>query len=245
MSALQNIANSRLMIDPPFAVKSRKRPKITVLRQGVHQQAATTARNEDQDLIERAKAGDSAAQGRLFATHTPHLYRAAFSILHNKEDAEDAVQDGWCCAYSKLHTFEGRSSLSTWLTRIVINSALMIHRKGERQFLTSLDEVSDDAAGLQRYLVDERRTPEEACRDEEMSRLLAREIEQLPSPIRIAFLLHDVDELSTRESMEKLGVNQSALKSRVLRARRRIAQNMRQLLQVDWQKKSSFIAQNS
>jgi RNA polymerase sigma-70 factor (ECF subfamily) len=236
MDALQDLASCQLMPHPAFAVKSGKRRKITPLYQRVDQETGTAEVNEDQELIERAMAGDSQAQSRLFATNTPRLYRVAFNVLRNKEDAEDAVQDGWFRAYSKLHTFERRSSLSTWLTRIVINSALMIRRRNKRQFLTSLDEVSDDARNLQHSLVDGRRTPEEACGDEEMNELLLRHIQQLPPPARTAFLLRDVDELSTSESTERLGVNENALKSRVLRARRRIAQNMRQSLHADRQR---------
>jgi len=236
MRALQDVVNCHLMSRPPFAVRSGKRRKIKPVRQLVNRETTAAKSNGDQVLVERALAGDSVAQNRLFATHTPRLYRVAFNVLRNKEDAEDAVQDGCCNAYSKLHTFEGRSSLSTWLTRIVINSALMIRRRNKRQCMTSLDEVSDDARGLQQCLVDERRTPEEACRDEEVNELLAQQIQQLPLPTRTAFLLRDVDELTTSESMERLGVNESALKSRVLRARRRIAQNMGQLLHADRQR---------
>jgi RNA polymerase sigma-70 factor, ECF subfamily len=244
MSALQNLANSRLMAEPAFAVKNYKRPKIAALRQRVHEETASTLGDDDQQLIERAMAGDSAAQSRLFATHTPRLYRVAFSVLRNKEDAEDAVQDGWCRAYSKLRTFERRSSLSTWLTRIVINSALMVRRQNKSRFLISLDEVSDNARGLQHCLVDEGRTPEEACGDGEVNELVAEQIRQLPPPTRTAFLLREVNELSTSESIERLGVNKSALKSRVQRARRRIAQNIRQLLQADCQRSRSSSAAN-
>ena len=155
------------------------------------------------------------------------------------------MQDTWCRAYSKLHTFEGRSSFSTWLTRIVINSALMIRRRNKHQFLISLDEVPDDARGLQHCLVDAGRTPEEACEEGEMNELLRRQIQQLPSPTRTAFLLRDLGNLSTSESMEKLGINSSTLKSRVLRARRRIVRNMRQLLHADRQRNRSLITEDS
>ena len=240
MSASQNPANCRLMTNPSFAIKERRCSKVTSLRPRVQQETATTACNEDQALIERAVAGDSAAQSRLFDAHTPRLYRVAFSVLRNKEDAEDAVQDGWCRAYSKLQTFEGRASLSTWLMRIVISSALMIRRRNKHQFLTSLDEVYDDAGDMQPYLVDGRSTPEEACSEGEINELLIWQIHQLPPPTRTAFLLRDVDEFSTAESMERLGVKTSTLKSRVLRTRRRIAQNMRQLLHADPKRKRAF-----
>src|SRR5215469_15114647 len=153
MVALQDLANCQLMHHPAFAVKNGRRRKIVLFHQGADQETGAAARNEDQEQIEQAMAGDSAAQGRLFRTHTPRLYRVAFKVLRNKEDAEDAVQDGWYSSYSKLHTFEGRSSLSTWLTRIVINSALMIRRRNKHQFLISLDEVSEDARAVQSNLV--------------------------------------------------------------------------------------------
>lgn len=241
MGALQDVVNCRLMSRPPFAVRRGERRKIKLVRQRVNQETAAANSNEDQVLVERALAGDSAAQSRLFATHARRLHRIAFNVLRNKEDAEDAVQDCWCSAYSNLHTFEGRSSFSTWLTRIVINSALMIRRRNKRQFLTSLDEVSDDAGHLRHSLVDEQPTAEETYQNAEMNELLMQEIQKLPSSTRTAFLLRDVDELSTSESLERLGINESALKSRVLRARRRIAQNVRESLHADPQRKCLFI----
>lgn len=242
MSSSQNLADNRPMSNPPFAIKNRRRPKVAPLRPGVHRESATTGCNEDQGLIERAVAGDSAAQSHLFDAHTPRLYRVAFRVLRNKEDAEDAVQDGWYSAYSKLQTFEGRSSFSTWLTRIIINSALMIRRRNKHQFVTSLDDVYDDARDLHHYLVDRRSTPEEACREKEIDELLICQIQQLPPSTRTAFVLRNVDELSTSESLERLGVKKSALKSRVRRARQRIAQNMDPLLHGDRQRRRAFTA---
>ena len=245
MGALQDVANCQLMSHPPFAVRSGKRRKIKPARQRVNQEPAASKSNGDQELVERVMAGDSAAQSRLFATHTPRLHRVALNVLRNKEDAEDAVQDCWCNAYSKLHTFEGRSSLSTWLTRIVINSALMIRRRNKHQFLASLDEVSDDTGCLQHRLVDGRPTPEEAYDNAEMNELLVQQIHELPSLTRTAFLLRDVGELSTSESVERIGVSNSALKSRLLRARRRIAHQMRKLLHSGRQRNRSFIHHKS
>lgn len=243
MGALQNIASGELMPHPALAVNNGKRRKIIFLRQKAEQGTDTTETNDDLELIEQALTGDRTTQGRLFKTHTSRLYRVAFNVLRNKEDAEDAVQDAWCRAYSKLRTFEGRSSLSTWLTRIVINSALMIHRRNRNkyQFLTSLDEVFNDATSVRHCLVDKGHTPEEACGEVEVKGLLMQQIQQLPPTTGPAFQLRDVDGLSTSESMERLGVSKSALKSRVLRARRRIARNMRQLLRADRQKNRSLI----
>jgi len=85
---------------------------------------ASPAARKEWDLVQQAIAGNADAQEQLFKTHTPRLFRTAFAVLRNKEDAEDAVQDSWCRAYRNLRSFQGSSALSTWLTRIAINSAL-------------------------------------------------------------------------------------------------------------------------
>ena len=240
MSALQHLASRQTIAGRPFAIKKNRARKLTPLDPppSAREKPAPATVDEDLALIQRVVAGESEAQTRLFATHTPRLYRVAFNVLRNKEDAEDAVQDTWRRAYSKLHTFEGRSSISTWLTRIAINSALMIRRRNKRLFEVSLQEAPDDDRGLLPNPVDHGLTPEESCKHTELRDLLAQEINRLPSLIRTAFLLRDVDEFTTRESVKLLGINKSALKSRVQRARRSLAQNMRRLLHVDQQRNS-------
>jgi RNA polymerase sigma factor (sigma-70 family) len=99
---------------------------------------------KDWNLVRQAVRGDSRAQQELFATHAARLYRTAYAVVRNKEDAEDAVQNSLCNAFINLRSFKGRSSFSTWLTRIVINSALMIRRRRTAHVQTSLDEMMDD-----------------------------------------------------------------------------------------------------
>ncbi|MGA7915449.1 MAG: sigma-70 family RNA polymerase sigma factor [Candidatus Acidiferrales bacterium] len=234
MSALQHLASSQTMAGPPFAIKKSPARKPTHLGPppSTGERPGPAASAEDLELIQRAVAGESEAQTRLFATHTPMLYRVALRVLRNKEDAEDAVQDTWHRAYARLDTFEGRSSISTWLTRISINSALMIRRKNKRRFEVSLQETPDDE-GSPPHAVDNAPTPEESCRHTELRHLLAQQIHRLPSLIRTAFLLRHVNGFSTAESLQRLGINSSALKSRVQRARRKLAQNMLPLLSED------------
>ena len=106
----------------------------------------------DWDLIRRAVVGNPEAQERLFKTHTPRLYRAVYPILRNKEDAEDAVQESWCRAYAKLDYFEGRAAFSTWLTRIAINSALMLRRRKSYRVASFFERYSRQSirTGLRR-----------------------------------------------------------------------------------------------
>lgn len=207
----------------------------------INQQAGTAAAaSEEQELIRRVVAGDSEAQMRLFATHMPKLYRIALKVLVNKEDAEDAVQDGLCRAYSKLHTFQGRSSFSTWLTQIVINSALMIRRRNKHHLQTSLHEVSDDQKSVLHNLIDVRPNPEKACSRSEMNSLLVQEIRRLSPTAQEAFLLCYVEGRSRSELVELLGISSAALKSRVVRARRKLASALSQLLNTDRQQRLSL-----
>lgn len=234
MSALQYLARYHGMSVRAFATDKSRARKLTPVRppSSASEQPARATADEDLTLMRRAVAGDSEAQMRLFAAHTPRLHRVALGVLRNKEDAEDAVQDSWRKAYSKFHTFQGRSSISTWLTRITINSALMIRRRSKPFLEVSLHEAPDDEGSVLQP-VDDGLTPEESCRQVELRELLARHIDRLPSLTRAAFLLRDVDGFTTTESIKLLGIKKSALKSRVQRARRRLAQNMMGLLRYE------------
>jgi RNA polymerase sigma-70 factor, ECF subfamily len=234
MSALQYLDRSHGISGRAFATETIRVRKFTPVRPppSATQQPGPATADEDLALMQRAVAGDPDAQTVLYAKHTPKLNRVALSVLRNKEDAEDAVQDTWRKAYSKLQTFEGRSSISTWLTRITVNSALMIRRRNKRLSEVSLNDPPDDEGSVPQP-VDDGLTPEESCRQVELRELLARHINRLPSLTRAAFLLRDVDGFTTTESIKLLGIRKSALKSRVQRARRRLAQNMIGLLRFE------------
>jgi RNA polymerase sigma-70 factor, ECF subfamily len=241
MHALPHFASYRRIAGRSFAIKKSHAREFAPLGPPTSASEKPSPATADKDLalIQQAVAGDSEAQTRLFAIHTPMLQRVALKILRNKEDAEDAVQDTWHRAYSRLHTFEGRSSISTWLTRIAINSALMIRRRSKRTFEVSMHETPNEKGSLP-HPVDDGPTPKESCRRAELRALLAQQINQLPSLIRAALLLRDVDEFTTTESLKVLGINSSALKSRVQRARRRLARNMLRVLREDQPRKTCF-----
>jgi RNA polymerase sigma-70 factor, ECF subfamily len=242
MSALQHLASWQTIAGQPFAIEKSRARNIPPLAPppSAGETPASGTNAGDLALIQRAVAGESEAQTRLFATHTPMLYRVALNVLRNKEDAEDAVQDTWHRAYSRLHTFEGRSSISTWLTRIAINSALMIRRRNKRHFEVSLYDTADEDDGALPHPLDDRPTPEEACKHAELRGLLAQQINRLPPLTRRAFLLRDVDGLTIKESIKLLGINNSALKSRVQRARRRVGKNLLRLLREGRRRNSPF-----
>ena len=97
---------------------------------------------EEEQIVHRAIAGNSEALSMLFARESVRHYRTAFSVLRNKEDSEDALQNGLLSAYLNLASFEGRSKFSTWLTRIVPNAALMNRRKRRILPQMSIDEIA-------------------------------------------------------------------------------------------------------
>lgn len=179
-------------------------------------------------VVQRAIAGSASAQEQLFAYHGDRLYRTAFSIVRNKEDAEDALQDGLFKAFTSLPSFQGQSCFSTWLTRIVINAALMIRRRKSAHPECSLEETLDDQPRqLLNRLVDKRRDPETTCADTETDTLVEEHVGQLSPMLQTAFCLRAIEGFSIQESSHELGIPRTTLKSRFFRARHKLALGLR------------------
>jgi RNA polymerase sigma-70 factor (ECF subfamily) len=188
---------------------------------------------KDWALVQQAIAGDADAQEQLFAPHTRRLYRIVFALLPNKEDAEDALQDGLCKAFTSLRSFQGRSSFSTWLTRIVMNSALMARRRKRVHPEASLDEILDSQPEwLPQGVVDPRPDPETIYAGIEINALVEEHVRQLPPALQAAFRLQAVNGLSTIESSQALGIRANTFKSRTCRARRKLACGLKRSLEV-------------
>lgn len=154
------------------------------------------------------------------ARYSPVLFRIALRRLRNVEDAEDAVQDALLSAYKCIGQFQGRSQFSSWLTRIVINAALMTLRSRPTHELVSLDQpVKNDDATLAEEIVDTRPNPEVSCARTEMEEKLHRALLCIPLKQRIAFQMRELAGMSTRETAGALGITVNALKSRMVRAR--------------------------
>jgi RNA polymerase sigma-70 factor (ECF subfamily) len=181
-----------------------------------------TVRQPDQGL-QRALNGDREALGHLFASQTPQLYRAALRILGKPQDAEEALQDGFLSAIRHLGEFECRSGFSTWLTRIVINVALMRLRKGRREVLTSFDPSHErDQVDLAVTVIDPRPNPEEIYQWKERFLMFERNLRKLPPRYQSILWLKDVMEMSTQEAAELLDMKPATFKSARHRARLRL-----------------------
>ena len=155
------------------------------------------------------------------------LYRTAFRQLGNHEDAEDAVQDALLSAFCHLSQFEGRSQMSTWLVRIVINATRMRLRKRPRRAALSIDEIGNQQGDtVWDQFADARPGPEESYRETELRELLNVKLKCLSATFRDAVQLVYLDGFSGQEAAQALGIRQSALKSRISRARAQLASNL-------------------
>lgn len=169
------------------------------------------------------------ALDELFIPYMPRLYRAAAQVLRHPQDSEDALQEGLLAAFCHLDQFQGRSKFSTWLHTIVVNAALQNLRRRKREIaISSTDDDFDEADPASSVsFPDHRANPEEEYSSVERSRILEREIRQLPAPYRTVLQLCDLQGLMEREAAERLGTEVHVIKSRRFRGRRMLFKRLR------------------
>jgi len=177
-------------------------------------------------LVAAAKSGDITAFETLVGRYERKIFRLAQNITQNREDAEDVMQEAFLKAYEHLGEFQGNSRFYTWLVRIAVNQALMKLRK-RRPNQISLDEEVDTGEELMpREVQDWGPSPEDRYKQSEVADILATTISELDPSFRIVFQLRDIEELSTEETAEALGLSVPAVKSRLLRARLKLRQKL-------------------
>ncbi len=168
---------------------------------------------------------------QLFLASRPRFVALAYSILRNKEDAEDAVQDAFLSAYLHLRAFEGRSAFTTWFTRIVLNAALMVRRKRKSLWTDSQQESSttDDTPWTERIPAAQP-DPEMMYAEEETLQLIDVLLGRMSPLLRQAFTMMYYQEMSNEEAGALLGVTTGTFKSRLFRARRHLMNQASRLL---------------
>jgi RNA polymerase sigma-70 factor, ECF subfamily len=178
-----------------------------------------TPRDDDVALVQAAKEGSIIAFEELVKRHERFMFRIAHNLLHNREDAQDTVQEAFFRAFQKLEQFQARSKFSTWLARITVNKALTKLRR-EPVYRSSIEDDLDDEAGvLPVEIADWAPNPEMLYSASELRRILEENLRRLRPSLRGAFLLHDVEGLSLEETAQCLALSVAAVKSRSLRAR--------------------------
>jgi RNA polymerase sigma-70 factor (ECF subfamily) len=175
---------------------------------------------DESALVAQAKAGDQNAFAELVNRYERKVYRLAKNITRNDEDAEDVLQDAFLKAYTHLDNFKGDSKFYTWIVRIAVNEALMRLRKRKTDRSVPLDEpveLGEETVTREIAVWDD--NPEQRYSQEEWRAILDQAVEGLKPDFRTVFVLRDIEELSTEETAETLGISVPAVKSRLLRAR--------------------------
>jgi RNA polymerase sigma-70 factor (ECF subfamily) len=180
----------------------------------------------DADLAVLAQRRDAAALRLITQRNNQRLYRAAWSVLRNRADAEEAVQDAYVKAFAGSAPFEGQAALSTWLTRIVLNEAISRKRAAQR-YKRAIDKA--DVIQLEEYrsfMSAPFRSPDVQIAHAELAKALEAGIAKLPDDFRIVLVLRDIEGMSVEETAEALAIPAATVKTRHLRARRRMRQQL-------------------
>jgi RNA polymerase sigma-70 factor, ECF subfamily len=177
--------------------------------------------------LEKLKAGERAEYARMVELYSTQIYRAALKILGDPQDAEDVLQETFIKAMKSIRTFEGRSSLSTWLYRIAVNEALMMVRKS-RPDLVSIDAGREESEEQSEpvEIVDWCCLPEGDFLTAESRLFLDQAVQRLTPALRSVFVLRDIEGMSVRETAEALGISETAVKTRLLRARLKLREEL-------------------
>ena len=185
---------------------------------------------DESELVQLARTGDIKAFSELIAKYEGKIFRLAMHITQNREDAEDVLQEAFLKAYEHLDQFQGNSKFYTWIVRIAVNQALMKLRKRKTDRSVSLDEGIDTGEDtVTREIATWDDDPEQKYSREELNTILEDAIETLAPSYRMVFVLRDVEELSTEETAEALGLSIPAVKSRLLRARLQLREKLTRL----------------
>jgi RNA polymerase sigma-70 factor (ECF subfamily) len=181
---------------------------------------------DDAGLARLVAERDPAAVRVLTMRNNQRLFRAAWSILRDREDAEDAVQSAYLKAFDAIDRFEGRSSLSTWLTRIAVNEALMRRRAAKRRHarleslsVSVLDEYREKLMRGSNVVA-----PDAGYGRAQIRGLLEDAVERLPVEFRLVFVLREVEGMSVEETAAALDLVEATVKTRLHRAKRRLQQ---------------------
>ena len=193
---------------------------ISAARKVLESTASASGPLGEKQLVEAAKRGDHGAFDILCHKYSAQLVRSAFRVTRNAEDAEDAVQDALLSAFVHLRAFDGRSSFSTWLTRIAINSALMLLRKRKTTLALAMESADESTEGGPLYEIpDLSPSPESQLARREEHALLDKAIKKLRPSLRNVIELQHLEERSIPEAAKAIGISVVAVKSRIFHAK--------------------------
>jgi RNA polymerase sigma-70 factor (ECF subfamily) len=178
---------------------------------------------EDSALVARAQGGDANAYEELVFRHGNKIYARAFSMMRNEEDARDLSQGAWVKGWQRLHQFQGDSSFSTWMTRVVINLCLDELRKMKRRRTESMDQLADENGGVERQIPVETVNPTERLERHELRERIDEALEKLSDNHRTVMVLHEFEGLEYKKIAEIMKCSIGTVMSRLFYARKKMA----------------------
>ncbi len=189
---------------------------------------------DEAQLIDLARQGDFDAFAALVTSSQGKIYNHLLRMVGNPEDARDLLQESYLSAFRNLKSFQGGSAFSTWLYRIATNHALMKLRRKNPETV-GLDDlpVPTHEELKQRTITDWELDPNQAMLRKEVRQVLDRAIQSLPPTYRSVALLRDVEDLSTAETAEVLGISEGAVKTRLHRARLALREKLSEYFEGD------------
>jgi RNA polymerase sigma-70 factor, ECF subfamily len=192
---------------------------------GRSEKQTTLSTATEEALIASARTGDEAAVRELIRRMNPRLFRIARGIVQSDAVAEEVVQETYLTAFTRLAEFEGRSRFSTWITRIAINTARMqLRQVRPQQEYDTVDET--ESSQIFAFPGQHHELPDSALGRSQLRGLLEAAIADLPSDLRLPFLLHEVESIKVREIADDLSLNPITVRTRLFRARRRLRTNL-------------------
>lgn len=173
----------------------------------------------DDNLVERARNRDHVAFEALMRRHNRRLFRVTRGVLRDSDSAQDAVQEAYLRAFTKLDSYQPSGKFAAWLTRVALNEALMIRRRMQGDTV-SLDDVGDEALVAEEAAASETPSSDQFVEAAHARALLEHAIDALPENFRMVFMMRAVEGLDVRETAESLGINPTTVRTRLFRAQR-------------------------
>jgi RNA polymerase sigma-70 factor, ECF subfamily len=191
------------------------------------QDAPTEIASDDLALVRASKKGDCAAFEEIVKRYDRKLFRIAQYLMHNQEDAEDAVQEAFLKTFQHLGQFREEAKFSTWLIRIAMNQALIMLRKRRSKREISIDgDFQSDDCNLPIEIADWAPNPEDLYRTVQLREILRKTLQKLGPGLRVVFVLRDIEGLSLQQTADALGLSVVAVKARSFRARLQLRERL-------------------
>jgi RNA polymerase sigma-70 factor, ECF subfamily len=187
---------------------------------------------EDATLVAAAKNGEATAFAMLVERYDRRIFSVARRMTRNREDAEDIVQQSFQKAFVHLNSFVGMSSFSTWLTRIAINEALMLLRKNRGLHEVLIDDLNTNEETVTSLEIpDSSPDPEAIYSQRERVETLYSAVNELPAGMRRAIQLRELEERSSEETAQIMGISVGALKGRTFHGRRKLRERFKHIVE--------------